>query len=523
MAVPAGMDRIVKYNPATLELVGELDGTPLDDIPLIVQRAREAQAEWAARPLYERRRTLKRLQEYVASNVDSIAKVVCQETGKPRMEAINADLMTSLSAIMYSVEKMPSLFRPRGIGFGKLSVMMKYLGRRSYIQPRPLGTVAIIAPWNYPFGIPFSQTVMAVAAGNAVVLKPSPETPFTGLEVQKAFIAAGIPKELVQVVLGDGGAGNALASSDVDRVIFTGSTEVGKKVMTAAAQRLSPVTMELGGKDPMVVMADADLLRAAAAAAWGCYVNAGQTCVCIKRIYVHESVYQMFLEMFSKNASRIKLGHGWDDPEVGMGPLISESAVKNMEAQVARAVEQGGKVLFGGRRPDMKGHFFEPTAIVDVEQSSDIVQKETFGPIVAVLPFRTDEEAITLANDSSYALSGSVWTSDLVKGRSMAERMSGGTVNVNNVGYTFGLASTPWGGRKDSGFGRTHGDEGFSELLEPHHVHVDRGRFARELWWHPYGQEGLELSQGMVDIGFRGRYGKAAALLPRMRRRMKRL
>lgn len=522
MAVPAGMERIVKYNPATLELVGELDSTPLDDIPLILQRSRAAQAEWAARPLEERRRTLKRLQEHVASNVDSIAKVVCQETGKPRVEAINADLMSSLSAAMYSVERLPSLFRPRAVGFGKLSVMMRYLGRRSYIQPRPLGVVAIIAPWNYPFGIPFSQAVMAVAAGNAVVLKPSPEAPFTGLEVQKAFIAAGAPEDLVQIMVGNGGgAGNALASSDVDRVIFTGSTEVGRKVMAAAVQRLNPVTMELGGKDPMVVMGDADLPRAAAAAAWGCYVNAGQTCVCIKRIYVHESVYQPFLEMFSESVSRIKLGYGWDDPEVGMGPLISDRAVKDMEAQVARAVEQGGKVLFGGRRPDMRGHFFEPTAIVDVEQSSDIVQKETFGPIVAILRFRTDEEAITLANDSSYALSGSVWTSDLARGRSIAERMSGGTVNVNNVGYTFGLASTPWGGRKDSGFGHTHGEEGFAELLEPHHVHVDRGRFARELWWHPYGREGLDLSKGLVDLGFRGQYGRAAALLPRVRRRMK--
>lgn len=521
MAVPAGTERIVKRNPATLELVGELDCTPIDDIPIIIQKARAAQAEWAARPLEERRRTLKRLQEHVSSNIDGIARVVCQETGKPRVEAINADLMSALSATMYSIERMPSLFCPRRVGFGGLSIMMRYLGRRSYIHPRPLGVVAIIAPWNYPLGIPFSQVVMAIAAGNAVVLKPSPEAPFTGLEVRKAFMAAGVPEDLVQVVIGDGGVGLALASSDVDRVILTGSTEVGKKVMAAAAQRLTPVTMELGGKDPMIVLSDADLPRASAAAAWGCYVNAGQTCVGIKRIYVQENVYRSFLETFSENVSRIKLGYGWDDPDVGMGPLINERAVKAMEAQVARAVEQGGKVLFGGRRPDMKGHFFEPTAIVDVKQSSDIVQKETFGPIVAILPFRTEEEAIAMANDSPYALSGSVWTSDLARGRSIAERMNGGTVNVNNVGYTFGLASTPWGGGKDSGFGRTHGEEGFAELLEFHHVHVDRGRFARELWWHPYGQEGLNLSRGLVDIGFRGQYGKAASLLPRMRRRLK--
>ena len=518
----ARAERIVKYNPATLEPVGELDATSPDEIPRIIHKARAAQAGWAALPLEERREVLKRLQAHVAANIETISRTICEETGKPRMEAINADMMSALSATMYSVEKMPSLFRPRGTDFGKLSLMMRYLGRRSYIQPRPLGVIAIIAPWNYPFGIPFSQAVMAVAAGNAVVLKPSSETPFTGLELRKAFIAAGVPEDLVQGVIGSGSkVGNALASSNVDRVIFTGSTEVGRKIMAAAAQRLNPVTMELGGKDPMVVLADADLPRAAEAAAWGCYVNAGQTCVCIKRIYVHESVYQQFLDLFSEKASRIKLGYGWDDPEVGMGPLINASAVEDMEAQVARAIEQGGRVLFGGKRPNMKGHFFEPTAIVDAPQSSDIVQKETFGPIVAVLRFRTEEEAISMANDSSFALSGSVWTSDLGRGRAIAERMDGGTIHVNNVGYTFGLASTPWGGRKESGFGHTHGEEGFAELLEPHHVHVDKGRFARELWWHPYDQEGLELSRGLNDILFGGRYGRAAALLLRTRRRLK--
>ena len=281
----ARAERIVKYNPATLEPVGELDATSPDEIPRIIHKARAAQAGWAALPLEERREVLKRLQAHVAANIETISRTICEETGKPRMEAINADMMSALSATMYSVEKMPSLFRPRGTDFGKLSLMMRYLGRRSYIQPRPLGVIAIIAPWNYPFGIPFSQAVMAVAAGNAVVLKPSSETPFTGLELRKAFIAAGVPEDLVQVVIGSGSkVGNALASSNVDRVIFTGSTEVGRKIMAAAAQRLNPVTMELGGKDPMVVLADADLPRAAEAAAWGCYVNAGQTCVCIKRI-----------------------------------------------------------------------------------------------------------------------------------------------------------------------------------------------------------------------------------------------
>jgi len=521
-SVSSAQGKIVKHNPATFELIGELDPTRREDIPGIISRARLAQAAWSSLPLRERKEALKRLQEYVATHLDEMAKVICEETGKPRIEAINVDLMCTLSSAKYSVEKIDTLFRPRKIGFGGLSPMIRYLGRSSYIQPRPVGVVAVIAPWNYPLGIPFSQVVMAVAAGNAVVLKPSSETPFTGLELRKAFAAAGVPEDLVQVVLGSGSiVGNALASSGVDRVVFTGSTEVGRKIMASAAQRLTPVTLELGGKDPMVVMADADLERAVQGAVWGSFVNAGQTCVCIKRIYVQDSIYGRFIEMFEEAALRIKLGYGWDDPSVGMGPLISPSAVAEMEAHVARAVAQGGRVLFGGKRPEMKGCYFEPTAIVDAPQSSDIVQKETFGPIVTILRFGSEEEAIALANDSPYALSGSVWTSDLDKGKRFAESMSGGTVNVNNMGYTFGLASTPWGGSKDSGFGHTHGEEGFAELMEPHHVHVDRGRFARELWWHPYGEEGLELSKGFSEIAFQGRYGKILSLLPRIRRRLK--
>ncbi|NLI74427.1 MAG: aldehyde dehydrogenase family protein [Euryarchaeota archaeon] len=515
-------DRIIKYNPATLELVGELNRTSPDDISLIIQDAKMAQAEWIARPLKERIGILKRLQKHVVLNVDNIVRVICEETGKPRVEAMNADIMSALSATMYSIEMMPSLFQPKNISFGKLSPMMKYLGRRSYIQPRPLGVIVIISPWNYPYGIPFSQAVMAIAAGNSVVLKPSSATPFSGLEVQNAFVTAGVPEHLIQVVLGSGGSvGNALTSSAIDRIIFTGSTEVGKKIMADAANRLTPVTMELGGKDPMIVMADADLHRAAEAAAWGCYVNAGQTCACIKRIYVHDEVYNLFLDLFRDNVSRIKLGYGLNDPEIGMGPLIDEDAVDEMKVHVSRAVEQGGKILFGGQYLEVKGYFFEPTAIIDLPHSSDIVQKEIFGPIVTIHKFQSVEEAISMANDSVYALSGSVWTSDLAMGKMIAERLTGGTINVNNVGYTYGLASTPWGGRGDSGFGHTHGIEGFSELLESHHVHVDRGKFSRELWWHPYGRENLELSHGLLNMIFGGQYSRTMTLLPRMRRWLK--
>lgn len=515
--------RITKLNPATLEKVGEVEESSPEDIPLFLSRAREAQAEWVRLPIKRRLQVLQGVQAHIAANLDEFARTICEETGKPRLEALNADLLSSLSAGKYSMDEMKVLFRPRRLDFGFLGLPMRYLGRSSYIQPRPVGVVGVVAPWNYPFGIPFSQAVMAVAAGNAVILKPSSETPLTALRIQEAFRAGGIPEHLVQVVVGPGRTvGNALITSGVDRIIFTGSTEVGRKVMEMAAQRLTPVTLELGGKDPFIVFDDADLERAADGAVWGAFVNAGQTCVCVKRIYVQEKLYPAFLEAFKQKVSTLRLGYGWDDPAVSMGPLMSEAAVREMEAHVARAIEQGGEVLVGGRRrADLRGHFFEPTAIVNVPQDADVVQKEIFGPIVAILPFRTEGEAVTLANDCPFALAGSVWTSDLRKGRRVAEAISSGTVAVNNVAYTYGLASTPWGGKGESGFGRTHGDFGFWELMEPHHVHMDKGRFRREIWWSPYDAEGTALSKDLIELAFRGRYGLAASVFRRARKRLK--
>jgi acyl-CoA reductase-like NAD-dependent aldehyde dehydrogenase len=492
---------IRKSNPATLELVGEIPETDPQAIPGIIEKARKAQAEWASWPLERRVRAVRGVQDRLISRREDIAKIVSQETGKPRVDALNVDMLCSLTAADYSARSMKELFSPKPVRFGNLGLPMRFMGRSSYIQNKPLGVVGIISPWNYPVGIPFSEAVMAVAAGNAVVLKPSSETPFSGLEVAKLFAEGDFPPDLVQVVVGPGRTvGKALAISGVDRIIITGSTAAGKEIMALASSRLTPVTLELGGKDPLVVFDDADLERAVEGAVWGSFVNAGQTCVCVKRIYVQEGVYDRFLAMFTDRVSKLRLGWGWDDPDIDVGPLISAEALERMEAVVQQAVNDGGKVVAGGKRAEgLKGYFFRPTIVVDLPHSSTVVQEEVFGPLVTVHRFATEEEAVRLANDSPYALSGSVWTGDLAKGRRVAQSMSGGTVLVNNVGYTFGLAMTPWGGKGMSGFGRTHGELGFAELVEPHHVHVDRSKFPREVWWHPYSKERLDAGRGLLD------------------------
>jgi len=513
-----------KYSPATLEFVGEVEATPPEEIPSIIQKAREAQAEWYALPLENREKTLRQVQKALADRTEEFVELVSLETGKPVMEALATDVMNALSVGDFSLERMEHLFREGKVEFGSISTMMRYMGRSSYLIPRPLGVVGIITPWNYPLALPYSQVMMALAAGNAVVLKPSSHTPLTALRMREMMVKAGLPDQLLHVIIGSGEeVGEALVSSDVDRLVFTGHPDVGRRIMTLAAQRLTPLTLELGGKDAFIVLKDADLRRAAKAACWGSFVNCGQTCVAVKRIYLHRSVEAKFTDLFLKEVQALKQGYDPEDPSLTLGPLISERAVQDMEAQVARALEQGAKVLTGGKRmPGHKGHFFEPTVIVGAAQSSDIVQKETFGPVVVLLTFGDEEEAVRLNNDSLYALNGSVWTSDLAKGRDMATKLKSGTITVNNVAYTYGLGATPWGGRGESGFGRTHGDAGFEEMIERQHVHLDHGKFPSEIWWPPYGEESMEAMRNFTMMAFIGDRSRMLQRLLKARRLMKR-
>lgn len=507
-----------KSNPATLDRVGYFKVVSPEEISNIVRHARAAQEKWMSYSVKKRIKILKRANKYITKNLEEIAHIISQETGKPKIESINADIFSGISAAVYGLDEIKRIFKRRKINFGKLNILLKLMGRSSYIAPRPIGVIGIISPWNYPFGIPYSQTILAVTAGNAVILKPSSETPFTGLKIQEIFDKSGFPEGIVQAVPGSGSTtGNALIESNVDRIIFTGSVSVGKMVMEKAAQRLTPVTLELGGKDPFIICEDADLERATKAAVWGAFLNSGQTCVGTKRIYVQEDIYDDFLELFKDKVESLTQGYGWEDPDVDVGPLINEKSLHEMEEHVSRAIAQGGKILTGGKRnDDLRGYYFEPTVVTHANQDMDVVQEEIFGPIVVVLPYKTDEDAIRMANDSKFALSGAVWTTDIERGQQIAEQITSGTVDVNNVGYTYGLAATPWGGSGYSGFGRTHGELGFHELMEPHHIHTDKQRFANEFWWHPYSKEKLESSKMIFDVVFNKRWLKTPALMKKL-------
>ncbi|MCG7841310.1 MAG: aldehyde dehydrogenase family protein [Methanomassiliicoccales archaeon] len=512
------------HNPATLEKVGQAVSTLPEEVPGLVEKARQAQSDWAIRPLAERTKILRQVQSALVDRADEMAELVSQETGKPFMESLATDIMNAISVADFAIGRVEHLFRESKVDLGKLSSPMRLLGRSSYLVPRPLGVIGLITPWNYPLAIPYSQAMMCLAAGNAVLIKPSSTTPLTALRMRELMEEAGSPPMLVQVAIGAGTeVGEAVASSTVDRIIFTGHTEVGRRIMTLASQRLTPITLELGGKDAFIVMKDADLNRTAKAACWGSFVNCGQTCAAIKRIYVHRSILDKFTALLVKEVRSLRQGYDINDPTISVGPMISERAVLDMEVQVSRAMEQGAKVLVGGKRTEgLPGHFFEPTLLSIPTQNMDIVRQETFGPIVAIMTFDTEEEAVRMANDSAFALNGSVWTADLEQGRRLATTLKAGTVMVNNVAYTYGLGATPWGGRGESGFGRTHGDMGFEELVERQHLHVDKGKFSSEIWWPPYEKENLEAMRDFTGLIFNGKRDRLLHRLLNVRRLMRR-
>jgi succinate-semialdehyde dehydrogenase/glutarate-semialdehyde dehydrogenase len=394
------------------------------------------------------------------------------------------------------------------------------MGRSSYEIYKPLGVIGIISPWNFPWATPLDEVVMAVLAGNTVVLKPSELTPLTALKIKDVFNRAGIADGVLQVVTGDGSTGAALVGAGVDKIMFTGSVATGKRVAEAAAKYLTPVVLELGGKDPMIVLDDASIPNAARAAVWGAFANSGQACSSVERCYIHESIAERFISEVVSETKRLRQSAVVDDA-CDIGSMTSERQLLQVQRHVDEAIDKGAKALTGGdRRADTTAPFFAPTVLINVNHEMDVMRDETFGPVLPIMTFKTDEEAVRLANDSIYGLTASVWTGQISRGRQVAERIEAGTVMVNEVLYTHGIASTPWGGVKQSGLGRTHGRAGLLELVSARHIHVNRLPFIPDLWWFNYTPEAGRLFRGFARRFSSGSVFQTMLLLPQMIRRL---
>ncbi len=493
-----GAGKIVSVNPATGELIGQFECATEDSVQAAVERARCAQADWQALGPQRRIAILGKFQELLHRRKTEVAEWITRETGKPVVEALVTEVSVVLDAARFLIEHAQRLLRDDAVPHGNLATKLK----RGRLLREPYGVIAIVSPWNYPFSIPATETLSALVAGNAVVLKPSELTPSCALELQSLLHAAGVPQDVFQLVLGDGSAGAALLQAEIDKLVFTGSVVTGKRIAAAAAQKLLPVVLELGGKDPMIVLEDADLDVASSAAVWGAFVNAGQTCLSVERCYVQRSVYDRFLDACTEKTVRLRVGKGMD-PEMDVGPLIHERQLHIVETHVDDAKARGARVLAGGSRlADLGTNFFAPTVLADVTHDMRIMREETFGPVLPIMAFDTEQEAIRLANDSEYGLAASIWTRDRSHGESLARQIRAGTVMINDVVSCFAISEAPHGGVKASGIGRTHGAFGLNEMVWPKYVDLELLPRMKKVWWYGYGQNFRRQMDGFLDLQF---------------------
>jgi len=502
-------------DPATLEPVGTVDVTPPEAIAEIVSESRLVQRRWAESAHAERRALLVRVARFLLDSADELAGTVTAETGKPLLESYTAELFLALEQLRWTAANAERI-----IGGEHVRFTQPYLRhKRGRLHYEPYGAVAVISPWNFPFGIPFTQTIAAVAAGNSVIVKPSEVAPLSGGWVEHAFEEAGAPRGLVRTVHGDASAGERLVRArGIAKVFFTGSSLAGAKVAAAAGERLCPVSLELGGKDAMLVFEDADLDRAVEGALWGSFSNCGQTCASVERIYVARDLYQPFVEELGRRAGRLRIGRG-SDLQTELGPLVSEQHRAKVEHLVSQAVDGGASATTGGARPNigLPGWFYEPTVLTGVAADAALMGEEIFGPVVAVEPFGNEHEAVLRANDSAFGLSASVWTRDRGRAARMASLLHAGTVWTNDLQYSYAAGQAPWGGYKDSGFGRTHSIHGLYECTQVKFADWDSGNVPVP-WWYPYGEDVLDGFRGLAGVLYRSGIGPKVQAAWRHRR-----
>jgi acyl-CoA reductase-like NAD-dependent aldehyde dehydrogenase len=535
--VQTAVEEIISYNPATGEEIGRIPQTPAGEVVDSVDRARAAFQQWKRTSFRERKELVMRAREVILAEMDEIALLISRESGKPVAEALSMEIAPVLDLMQYFARNAEKLLRPKRVGIGIYALF----GRSSKIVYHPLGVVAIIPAWNYPFTIPLGETTMALMAGNAVVIKPSELTPFVGRKIGQIFENAGAPANLVQVVTGDGRTGAALVEAAPDKIMFTGSVATGKKIAAAAAKNLTSTVFELGGKDPMIVFDDANLELAAQAAVWGAFCNAGQSCSSVERLYVQEGVADELTKLIVEKTRELKIGSG-DSQDVSIGAMSSERQIQTVEDHVNDFRESGAKIEIGGRRSGdtlvatdaasafgerfalrAQGDksvaaplFYQPTVISGATNDMRPMREETFGPTLPIGTFKTEKEAIAVANDSEFGLTASVWTRDYAKGKRVARQIEAGSVSVNEVLYTHGIGQTPWGGFKNSGRGRAHGSEGLFELVQPQHIHVNRVALLPDPWWMPYSDNAARTFRKFATNFASGSIWRFAQMLPQL-------
>ena len=516
MAQPASEIRrevIEVHSPATREKIGEVPiNSPLE-VRAAVGRAREAHRVWSAMDFKERAKILLSARDHLLARAEELIELLCKENGKPRLEAV-VELTYVCDVLTFYSKQARRFLKPQRVTPHLLR------NKKVTVHYQPRGVIGMITPWNFPLILTIGELVPALAAGNAVVIKPSEWTPLIAMRgaeiLREAFTVAGLPADVLQIVNGYGETGGAVVD-EADMIAFTGSVRTGKIIAERAAKRLVPVSLELGGKDPMIVLRDADIERAANAAVWGAFTNSGQVCISVERVYVEDAIADEFTRRVVEKTRALRQGSDVNEAEtrVDIGAMTFPKQVETVEEHINDAKARGAQVLIGGQRnPNLAGRYFEPTVITNVNHSMKIMTEETFGPVLPIMRVRDGDEALRLANDSCYGLNASVFTRDKAKGESIAAQVEAGVTCVNDVIAGFGVTDAPSGGLKESGIGKRHGAEGIRRFCHQQVIVTDRFGMKRDPFWYPYNAKTERLILRLLGVTFSTRLGaKLKAIL----------
>lgn len=499
---------LFSINPRTGEIIGEYTPTNPEDLPSIIQKTRNAFEHWSDLSLRIRVELIKNAYRQFYIHQDKLAKLISEETGKPLVEAYSSEILPVLDCFKYYIKNVSKILKQQKIAASNPLFKL----RKGFVRYEPLGVIAVISPWNFPFLLSMQHIIPAILAGNVVIHKPSEYTTITGLKIREIFDRANLPMSVLEIVTGLADVGESLVSCPLDKIIFTGSTAVGQKIYQAAAKNLVPVNMELGGSDPMIILEDANLERAVNAAVWGAFSNAGQACLSVERLYVHESVKSQFIEMLVQKTSKLRLTtNTFSEGEISC--LANEVQFNKINALIKDALKKGAVIKFGGKaRKDLGKWYFEPTIITNISSSMEILHKETFGPLISVIPFKNEEQVVSLANDSEFGLSASIWTQNRKRGQELAKQIQAGSVLINDVQIHIAQIEAPYTGYKKSGLGVSHGPWGIMELVRPKFISTDRSYVTKilgliskpltfnEIWWFKYSEKLVENFKVFVDF-----------------------